>query len=129
MNVIALSGHNFQKRNGMKHVHCKLRECGCDVEEDLEHKQILQPRSCLFHTLVRCKDVDVSSESIGDLCEPDQCRKIDFSDSGTKTHAPTKKRIQHTFEKTYILQPRLLVEVRYSSVLVTRAKTTKRSSH
>lgn len=82
----------------MEHVHRNLRESCCDVEKELEEKQVSQPYSRLFDTVRGAEYVNVSSESIRDLCKLNE-RLGDHAGSEVQ-NIPIKKSIQQTFEKT-----------------------------
>lgn len=56
-------------------LHGKFGESSCGMKEELEDKEIFQPTPypCIaFDTTDRTKDVNVSSESIVDLCISDK---------------------------------------------------------
>ena len=59
-------------KNARGHSHGKFRESSCGVKEELEDKETFKPGSFFFN----CDDctpyVDMSSESIAELCESDK---------------------------------------------------------
>ena len=83
------SAQRFKVKDGKVQLHGKFGESSCGVEEELEDKEIFQPTPypCIaFDTTDRAKDVNVSSESIVELCISGKsiCEYLKLKSKGSK---------------------------------------------